>query len=105
MRRLIALLALAVLALAVPATPAHAQPRWTLIRSETLTVIGDQARNVRDIAAEIEQFREVVGQLVGTTRPPTLPTVVYVFGTRKAMEPYLPLYNGRPIEVAGLYSP
>jgi hypothetical protein len=105
MRRQITRLALALLAPAVLSTPADAQPRWTLIRSETLTVIGDQARSVRDITTEIEQFREVVGQLVGTARPPTLPTVVYVFGTRKAMEPYLPLYNGRPIAVAGLYSP
>ena len=94
-----------VLAVAVLAGPAHAQPRWTLIRSQTLTVIGDHAGTVRDVATEIEQFREVVGRLVGTTRPPTLPTVVYVFGTRKAMEPYLPLYNGRPLAVAGFYSP
>jgi Flp pilus assembly protein TadD len=100
MRGVIPLLAVAVLA-----SPVYAQPRWTVVRSETLTVIGDQARTVREIATELEQFREAAGQLVGTTHRPALPTVVYVFNTRRAMEPYLPLYNGRPRELAGLYAP
>jgi tetratricopeptide (TPR) repeat protein len=84
---------------------ADAQPRWTLIESGTLTVIGDRAGTARDLATEIEQFRAVVGGVVGTTQPPATPTVAYVFGTRRAMAPYLPLYNGRPLEAAGLYAP
>src|SRR5688572_17069680 len=105
MRRLIPRLALALVALTVPAAPADAQSRWTLIRSDTLTVIGDQARTVRAVATELEQFRAVVGQLVGTAQPTSVPTIVYVFNTRRGMEPYLPLYNGRPLEAAGLYAP
>jgi hypothetical protein len=104
MRRPNIVAAVTALVLAVSAAPAYAQPRWTLVRSETLTVIGDHAGTVRDVATELEQFREVVGQLVGTRRPPAVPTVVYVFNTRRVMEPYLPRYNGRPLEAAGLYA-
>ena len=84
---------------------ASAQPRWMLVRTETLTVIGDQSpRTLRGIANDIERFREVVGQLIGTARPPALPTVVYVFGTARAMEPYSPPADRRA-PMAGFYLP
>jgi tetratricopeptide (TPR) repeat protein len=82
---------------------AVAQSRWTLVRSETLTVIGDQSpRTLRRVANDIEQFREVVGQLIGTSRPPALPTVVYVFGTGRAMRPYGPPASQR-VPLSGFY--
>jgi tetratricopeptide (TPR) repeat protein len=80
-----------------------APSRWTLVRSQTLTVIGDQSpRTVRRVADEIEQFRAVVGQLIGTARPPALPTIVYVFGNPRAMEPYAPPAERRA-PMAGFY--
>ena len=58
-----------VCALVLVAGMASAETRWTLVRSETLTVVGDQSpRTLRRVADEIEQFREVVGQLIGTAR-------------------------------------
>ena len=36
--------------------------RWSMVRSETLTVIGDQSADLlKDIASRLEQFRLVVG--------------------------------------------
>ena len=63
-----------------------------------MTVIGDQSANaLRDVALELEQFRAVLGRLSSNGQPAaTAPTMVYVFGTRKAFEPFLPLRNGQP---------
>jgi len=82
---------------------ARAEPKWNLTRSGVLTVIGDQPAPVlRDIAIQIEQFRAVVGGLIhDADRPPSVPTIVFVVGQRKSLVPIVPLYNGKPISLAG----
>ena len=62
------------------------------------------ADTLRDVAIQIEQFRAVVGGLIPDAgRPPSLPTAVFVFSTRKAMLPFVPLANGKPAQVAGFF--
>jgi tetratricopeptide (TPR) repeat protein len=93
-------------ALALWTTPASAaEPRWTMVRTPSLTVIGDQsAKTLRDVAIQIEQFRAVVaGLITNADRPLSLPTIVFVFGQRKSMQPFVPLYNGKPIEAGGYF--
>jgi tetratricopeptide (TPR) repeat protein len=93
-------------ALAACAAPASAaEPRWTMVRTPSLTVIGDQpAGTLRDVAIQIEQFRAVVAGLIpNADRPMSLPTIVFVFGERKSMQPFVPLYNGKPIELGGFF--
>jgi tetratricopeptide (TPR) repeat protein len=87
------------------ATAASAEPRWTMVRSESMTLIGDQSAGaLRDIALELEQFRAVLGRLSPNGQPaPTAPTMVYVFGSRKAFEPFLPMHNGRRAAVGGYF--
>lgn len=100
MRRL-----LAAAVLLCVARPAFAETKWTMVRTPTLTVIGDQSpATLRDIAIQLEQFRTVVaGLIAGANRPPSLPTNVFVFGTRAAMRPYLPMANGRIASLAGYF--
>jgi hypothetical protein len=96
----------ACVALAVCAAPVSAaEPRWTMVRTPSLTVIGDQsAATLRDVAIQIEQFRAVVAGLIpNADRPMSLPTIVFVFGERKSMQPFVPLYNGKPIELGGYF--
>src|SRR5262245_37065401 len=87
----------------LPATAAD--PRWTMVRTPSLTVIGDQPpKALRDVAIQIEQFRTVLAGLVrNAERPLSLPTIVFVFGDRKSIRPFVPLYNGKPLEVAGYF--
>ena len=89
----------------LPAAPASAQ-RWTLITSETLTVIGDESpRTLRDIATQIEQFRSVVGDVFREAgRGPSVPTVVYVFSRNTRLREYLPIIDGKVVSAAGLMS-
>jgi hypothetical protein len=86
-------------ALALSTTPLHAAERpWTLVRGQAVTVVGQQPPNaLREIAVEIEQFRATLGAAIREARqPPAMPTLVYTFDDRKAMEPFVPLYHGRP---------
>ena len=98
------LLPAALYALSLAAT-AGAEPRWTVVHSESMIVMGDQSANtLRDVAQELEQFRAVLGRLSSNGQPaPTAPTLVYVFGTQKAFEPFLPLHNGKPVPLGGYF--
>lgn len=76
-----------------------------MVRTPALTIIGDQSPStLREVAIQLEQFRAVVaGLIAGANRPPSLPTDVFVFGTRAAMRPYLPVANGRVAALAGFF--
>src|SRR5256714_6191945 len=85
--------------------PAAAAPKWTMVRSESLIVMGDQSPwTLRGVAQQLEQFRVVLGGLLQNAhRAASLPTTVYVFGSHRAMETLLPLRNGKPIAVGGFF--
>jgi len=101
MRRVVAVCALA----ASVGSDLHAasRPPWTLISSRNVAVVGQQApQTLRRIAIQIEQFRLAVGPVVRSAdQPPPMPTIVYTFATREELEPYLPLRNGKPTQLAG----
>jgi tetratricopeptide (TPR) repeat protein len=82
-----------------------AAPRWSSVHSESLTVIGDTSPgDLRDVARRLEQFRIALGSVVADAkRPPTLPTLVYVFGSRSALQPFLPQRDGHPATLRGYF--
>jgi tetratricopeptide (TPR) repeat protein len=80
--------------------------RWSMVKTASLTVIGDQSPGaLRDIADRLERFRVGVAALIhDADRPIPLPTVVFVFGARKSIQPFLPLArDGRPAAFAGYF--
>lgn len=87
------------------AAPASAQ-RWTLVETDTLTVIGEESPSqLRTLAIQLEQFREVVGGVFqAASRGPHLPTIVYVFTSRGRMRDHLPLVDGRVVSANGIMS-
>jgi Flp pilus assembly protein TadD len=90
----------------IAADASAADGHWTLVRAQGLTVVGDQpAETLRDIASRLERFRiGVSGLIPNADRPLPVPAVVFVFGTRKAMQPFLPLTkNGRPAPLGGYF--
>jgi tetratricopeptide (TPR) repeat protein len=94
------------LALASCAVPARAaEPTWTSVTSANFVLIGDASeRDIRQVALQLEQFRETLGRLLPAARVPSeTPTIVYVFSTDKAYRPYKPLYKGKPMDVAGYF--
>src|SRR5262245_2042703 len=98
-------LAVAVGAIVFASPSSWADARWTVLSSGTLTIVGDQSpATLRDVALQIEQFSTVVGGLIrNADRPLSVPTVVFVVGNRKSLEPLLPLYKGKPVSLAGYF--
>lgn len=97
------LAAVALLVLLARASPADAS--WTRLTAGNLVIVGDgSAREVRDVADRLELFRSVVGRALGreaTTLP--VPTVVLAFRNARSFAPFAPLYQGRPVRVAGYF--
>jgi hypothetical protein len=72
-------------------------------------VIGDAgAGEVRDVALRFEQFREAVTTVFPLFADDTSsgpPVVVFLFKNQKSFEPFLPLFNGKPVKLGGYYLP
>jgi tetratricopeptide (TPR) repeat protein len=100
MRR--ALFAILCVVLMTPAGSAAGRP-WRSIRGPNVIVFGQQsAGTLHDVAVEIEHFRFVVAELIrGAQKPLPLPTLVFAFDDARALQPYVPLYKGKPISLAG----
>jgi tetratricopeptide (TPR) repeat protein len=103
-----ALVALALLLSPLAGLPATAAAsKWTRLRTPTFTLIGDQGeRPLRKVAERLEQFREVFGRVFPNTRQSLpAPIVVHVFGSQRAYQPFMPLFNGKRVDVAGYFQP
>lgn len=87
------------------ARPAHAQ--WRRIDTPNFVVIGDvSARDLRETAVKFEGFRETLGRVLGERATATaVPTVVVVFQNDRTMAPFRPKFQGKPVDVAGLFIP
>ena len=101
MRGEVRLIAFALLSLA----PCEASAGWTQLRSRNFLFIGDASeRTIRATAQKVEQFREVMLRAIpGAPATSPVPTVVVVFGNDAAFSPYKPRFEGRPVDVAGLF--
>lgn len=82
-----------------------AAPRWAMVKSESLTALGDTTpAALREVARRLEQFRIALASVVSEARRPlALPTLVYVFASRAAIQPFLPLRDGRPVALRGYF--
>ncbi|MGA2245181.1 MAG: DUF1570 domain-containing protein [Verrucomicrobiota bacterium] len=59
--------------------------------------------NVYKLAGRLEQFSTAYAQLAGAQAVASPPIVVIVFPDRPTLEPFLPLYNGRPATIAAFF--
>jgi tetratricopeptide (TPR) repeat protein len=91
--------------LAIAAIGQGADRPWTLLHSEHLTVIGQESpQTLQRVAVDLEQFRAVVGRLIqGAERPLPLPTHVYVFDSRRELQPFQPVRGGRAASFGGYF--
>jgi tetratricopeptide (TPR) repeat protein len=89
--------------LACLAAPARAGDRpWHLVRGHDIAVVGQQSpKALRTIAIEIEQFHATIAAAIRSARTPAMPTVLYAFEDRGTMEPFVPLYHGKPAKLGG----
>jgi tetratricopeptide (TPR) repeat protein len=94
----------AVLILTAAAPP---QAQWRRLDSPNFIVLGEVgAGELRDIAVEFEGFRETLGRVLNERVTSTaVPTVVLVFRSSASFTPFKPRYQGKPVNVSGLFVP
>jgi tetratricopeptide (TPR) repeat protein len=77
---------------------------WFEIRTPHLNVYGCGAtEEVIKVTTQLEEFREAYAQLAGAQAIASPPIIVFVFPEVAAMKPFLPLYDGKPLNVNGLF--
>ena len=80
------------------------QQRWSEIRTAHFNIYSCGAtQEVFKLAARLEQFREAYAQLAGAQAVASPPILVMAFPDVEAMQPFLPLYQGKPISLAGFF--
>jgi tetratricopeptide (TPR) repeat protein len=89
--------------LVVPAASVRAAGEWVRVRSTHFTIEGNASgRDLRAVARRLEQFRDVLGQLVPSSRLVTpTPLTVVVFAYNRDLKAVSPLYRGKPIDLGG----
>lgn len=104
MARSTAALLLTLLSIAAPAA-ALPDSEWRIVHSSNFTVVGDLGEKpLAGVAARLEQFRDVLGRVLHNFSLATpVPTVVIVFGSKQAYEPFGPRYEGRPVQAPGFF--
>lgn len=87
-------------------TPLFAgEPQWVEVRSPNFSVVTDAGeKRGREVAMRFEQMRAVFGALM-TNSKVNLPVPLQIVAFRNAKEwrQFAPLFNGKPIEAAGLF--
>ncbi len=61
-------------------------------------------QEVARLAARLEQFRDAYAQLAGTEAVASPPILVMAFPDQASMTPFLPLYDGKPANLAGFFA-
>ncbi len=100
---------LVVLLLSLSAPPhtgaSAAKENWTSIQSKNFFLVGNASeRDIRKVAVQLEQFREVFTRLFNRVNLKALaPIKVIVFKDDNAYRPYKPVYQGQPAAVSGYF--
>jgi hypothetical protein len=99
------LIAFVIAALTLEAVPASAQ--WRRLDSPNFVLIGDvAARDLREMAVQFEGFRETMTRVLSArVTASAVPTVVMVFPSDRALAPFRPKFQGKPVEIGGLFVP
>jgi tetratricopeptide (TPR) repeat protein len=81
------------------------EPEWIEVRSPNFSVVTDAGeRRGREVAMRFEQMRAVFGALMTKANVNLpVPLQIVAFRNTKEIRQFAPLFNGKPIEVAGVF--
>lgn len=79
---------------------------WLQLRAPGLDIISDLSEpKLRTWAAEIVWFRAALGSVLEIPGAlPDRPATIFLFSSDRAMRPFLPVIDGKPVRVAALFS-
>jgi tetratricopeptide (TPR) repeat protein len=95
----------ALLLCSITISHASAQPRWSRVDTPHFVVIGTGSeKRLQTLGAQFEGFREALTRLLSPTATSTaVPTVVVAFPDDKSLKPFKPVYEGKTVEIGGLF--
>lgn len=86
------------------AAPAAAKDKWINLATKNFNIISNADEDAtRKIALKLEQFHYSFSKIFQLPLERAIKTTVMVFKTESSFNPYKPLYNGRPANVAGYF--
>ena len=87
--------------------PPQSRESWRSVRTNHLFVIGNaDADKLRQVATWLEFFHSAFARLVSrNVLDSSVPTTVIIFRDDASFRPFKPLYQGRPINLAGFFQP
>jgi hypothetical protein len=91
----------------LPAHQVQSRDTWRSIRTNNLFVVGNTTEEeLRQVALWLEFFHGAFAQLASrSVLDYSVPTTVIVFKDDASFIPFKPLYQGRPVNVAGYFQP
>lgn len=90
----------------VCSTPAQGADTWLRLETPHFELTGNvDESELRRVALKFESFRNVIEQVLGNTSPAQRLPRVFVFKDRGSYKPYLPVVDGKPVEVGGYFRP
>jgi Protein of unknown function (DUF1570) len=83
----------------------QAKDTWTKVRSNNFLLVGNASeKEIRDVAVRLEQFRDGFTRLFSGFRfSSAASTTVIVFKNNESFDPFKPVYQGKPNNVAGYF--
>src|SRR6266403_5406073 len=93
---------------AVASAPAETAPliqqRWFEARTAHFNIYScGPTQEVARVGGRLEQFRDAYSMLAGVEAVASPPILVIAFPTHEALEPFLPLYQGKPANLAAFF--
>src|SRR5690349_8451865 len=101
------ILRILIVCLALTPRPSSADPKWSRVDTPNFIVVGTQSEaSLREVGKQFEGFREALTRLLSSAVTTTaVPTVVVAFPDDKTFQPFKPLYQGKPVNIGGLFLP
>ncbi len=80
------------------------EEKWLKVSSSHFTILTPAAEKIgRARAVELEQFRRALQEIIPVPEWKVRPVTLVLFKSQRAMEPFLPLEDGRPAQVGGIF--
>ena len=86
---------------------AAADTKWTRVDTPNFVIVGATGKSaLQDVGRQFEGFREALTKVLSSAVTSTaVPTVVVVFSDDKTFEPFKPVYEGKKVDIGGLFIP
>ena len=82
----------------------HADQQWVEVTSQHFSVMTDGGeKRAREVSMRFEQMRMAFGVIFNKLSVNTAPLEIVAFRNSKEMKHYAPLYQGKPIDLAGFF--